>query len=460
MLNQAVVKHFRTFQRRYVVDHHSFLSQPAKERKSSPIRALQPLLKTPGLISLGGGLPAPNLFPIASVSFKLKDGFELILAEKQLDEALQYSPSYGLEGLVSALKTHQNRIHSPLYTDWEILVTNGSQDALSKAFLTLLNPGDSILTEDPTYSGALAYLHPHGVNCIGVPIDGQGIIPEKLEDILERFSHKNPSLRHPKVLYTIPTGQNPSGATLTNQRRKAIYDIACRYNLIILEDDPYWYLQLFPPISPPRQPNNNTSIPNKELEPIKSFFSLDTDHRVIRFDTFSKIISSGLRIGWATGPKTIIENMQLNQQATSLHPSGLSQQTVFKLLEKWGAKGFDDHVAKVRLYYSWKRDVFLESVKRHLDGLVTWTPPSAGMFGWLRINGVEDTEELIKTRALEAKVLMLPGKVFSPNSDGNDFFGGKSITSAHVRASFSTATPEEIDIALARFAELIRKEKN
>jgi len=182
---------------------------------------------------------------------------------------------------------------------------------------------------------------------------------------------------------------------------------------------------------------------------LQSYFSLDNEQRVIRFDSFSKIISSGVRIGWATGPAPFIENMQLYQQATTMHASGISQAMVLALLKYWGPTGFDNHVNNVQQYYSYKRDTFLASAQKYLTGLCEWNIPAAGMFVWLKVIGETDTEELIKKKAFKAGVLMLPGRVFSPNDE----------PSPYVRASFSTATEEQIDTALLRFAELLKSTK-
>eukprot|EP01125_Pyxidicula_operculata_P009481 TRINITY_DN3121_c0_g1_i1.p1 TRINITY_DN3121_c0_g1~~TRINITY_DN3121_c0_g1_i1.p1 ORF type:complete len:391 (+),score=56.55 TRINITY_DN3121_c0_g1_i1:238-1410(+) len=389
------------------------------------------------MISLGGGLPADDMFPFSELSVKLKDGSSIKLSDDTLKQALQYSSSYGMDPLVAQLKSHIDRVHKPAYKDWNVMVTVGSQDALTKAFSMLINPGDTILTENPTYSGSLAALRPMGANIVGIDIDSNGLIPQKLRETLQSFKKYYPNHRTPKVLYTIPTGQNPSGTTQNNARRKEIYDIACEYDLIILEDDPYWDLRLLP--------YKKESAEGQEK--LKSYFSMDTDQRVIRFDSFSKIISSGVRIGWATGPLPFIENMQLHAQATTLQPSGISQAIVHDLLVKWGPQGFEDHISKVQKYYSFKRDAFVGAAENHLRGLCEWNIPEAGMFAWMKVRGVEDTENLIKNRAVAALVLLLPGRVFSTEDK----------PSPYVRASFSLATTEEINTALERFAKLLKE---
>eukprot|EP01128_Nolandella_sp_AFSM9_P012351 TRINITY_DN9193_c0_g1_i1.p1 TRINITY_DN9193_c0_g1~~TRINITY_DN9193_c0_g1_i1.p1 ORF type:complete len:483 (-),score=116.72 TRINITY_DN9193_c0_g1_i1:111-1409(-) len=414
------------------------LSTTAKLREPSAIRALMPLLRTPGMISLGGGLPNDALFPFANITVKLKDDTTYDIDGNDLKAALQYSESYGIPPLVKQLKDLQQRKHTPPYAsdaDWHVIATTGSQDALSKAFEMLLSEGDSLLMENPTYSGALAGLNPLRLNLVGVETDGEGLIPESLESLLNEWP--SDGAPRPRVLYTIPTGQNPSGATSPPERRDRIYQICCKHDIIILEDDPYWFLRLH---------KRGGKSGEMTYPSLRSYLSLDEEHRVIRFDSFSKVLSSGLRLGWATGPKQLIANLELHQQASELHTSGISQTIVSKLLAEWGEAGFDHHVEKVQAYYSQRANVFLNLCDKYLTGLATWTPPSAGMFVWFKINNVSDTNELIKKEAVAAKVLMVPGVSFLPTP----------TASPHVRAAFSTASDEQMEEALLRFSQLLK----
>jgi len=416
----------------------SMLSLVSSLRTPSPIRSLQPLLAIPGMISLGGGLPNPSLFPFKEMQVTLTDGSAINLSGKRIETALQYSPSYGLREFVEALKKIQRREHfasQPTTTttteqDWDVLVTTGSQEGVSKAFEMLLNPGDTLITESPTYPAALKILEPFRINIVDVPIDASGLIPEKLEETLEKLHSNRTKV---SVLYTIPVGQNPSGVTLSKERRYQIYKIASKYNLLILEDDPYWYL---------RFPNEDGT-----LDSLPSFLSIDDEGRVIRFDTFSKILSSGLRLGWVTGPKFLIERLQLHVQSSLLHASGVSQALVLELLEHWNEAGWKDHIFRVSSEYKKRRDIFISLAEKHLAELAEWIVPSAGMFLWLKLKTITNTDDLIRKKAVEKKVLFLPG---------SDFFPDKKPT-PYLRASFSTATPEEMDLALSRLAEIIKE---
>eukprot|EP01119_Soliformovum_irregulare_P018352 TRINITY_DN5602_c1_g2_i1.p1 TRINITY_DN5602_c1_g2~~TRINITY_DN5602_c1_g2_i1.p1 ORF type:complete len:432 (-),score=141.26 TRINITY_DN5602_c1_g2_i1:38-1333(-) len=426
-----------------IVDYTKFLSRRSARRQPSAVRELHPLLATPGMISLGAGSPNPTWFPIDGMTLNLKgkEGSNIKIPTDLLERGLQYSSSYGLPELIGWLKEHQEQEHHiskvyPSKADWNIVVTTGSQDGLAKSFDMLLNEGDYILTENPTYSGSIAALQAIGANLVGVKTDADGMDPNSLDSILSSWDFKEKPLR---VLYSIPTGQNPSGSTLSLDRKKKIMDICSKYDILILEDDPYYNLRL------PKYGQSDDTI-----EPLPSFMSMDTDGRVLRFDSLSKVISSGLRVGWVTGPSFLIEKIQLDQQATVLHPSGLSQVVMYTILKELGRDGWDEQMKNVRMTYQKRRDFIVGCAEKYLTGLAEWSPPAAGMFLWLKLLGVEDTTDLIKKKAVAEKVLMIPGKSFLPSPD----------KSPYVRASFSVATFEEMEVAIQRLATLLKKERH
>ena len=243
-------------------NYSDFLTETARARKPSPIRALMPLLREPGMISLGAGLPNPATFPLSKITIDVNapgslgdaaaqtESIKVTLDGTMLDEALQYSATPGLPRLVDGLTGLMTRYHgenaSAVGVDRALAVTTGSQDALTKAFAAILGPGESLLLENPSYSGALAYLQPAGVDLVDVELDELGLVPDSLEAILEAWPEDKPK---PKALYTIVTGQNPSGATLSAERKARIYDLACAHDFLILEDDPYYFLT-HPPVAP------------------------------------------------------------------------------------------------------------------------------------------------------------------------------------------------------------------
>ncbi|KAL0482674.1 2-aminoadipate aminotransferase [Acrasis kona] len=418
------------------MNYTKFFSKMSLLRQPSPIRSLAPLLKLPGMISLAGGLPNPLSFPFESCTFNLKDGSQISLDKAAMSIALQYSPSEGIADLYEVLKSHQIEKHSLVdRQDWNIIITSGSQDALTKAFEMLLDPGeDAVLVENPTYTGALAALHPLQPEMIEVPIDANGIIPEELERVITEYK----GAKKIKFLYTIPTGQNPSGASLTVDRKKKILEIAEKFDFLVLEDDPYFYLNLV----------EKENI-NDKTDSDVTMLSMDGSGRVLRFDSLSKVLSSGIRIGWCTGPSPLIQRIHLHQQANSLHTSGLSQGVTAALLNEWGQDGLTQHVAKVQELYRKQRDMFVKSVEKHLKGYVEYSVPTAGMFLWMKLIGVEDSKSFIEEKAREKKVLMVPGQAFQPNDKPGPY----------VRASFSVEGQENMDLACERLAELLKENR-
>ncbi|XP_006006337.1 kynurenine/alpha-aminoadipate aminotransferase, mitochondrial isoform X2 [Latimeria chalumnae] len=322
--------------------------------------------------------------------------------------------------------------HSPEKGQMEMCVTTGSQEGLCKAFEMLLNPGDTVLLDAPTYSGTLASLNPLGCNIINIPSDQHGIIPKALKEILAKWNSKevnSASSKAPKVLYTIPNGGNPTGASMTTERKQEIYQLARDYDFLIIEDDPYYFLQFQKPWAP-------------------TFLSLDIDGRVIRTDSFSKILSSGLRIGFLTGPKPLVDRVILHIQASTMHTSTFTQLIVFHFLKMRGQKGFLEHVDSVVEFYRKQRDAMVTAADKWLKGIAEWHVPAAGMFLWIKLKGIPDTYQLIAEKALQKEVLLVPGASF--NIDNTE-------PSSYVRASFSLSSPEQMDQAFQRLAALIKE---
>lgn len=361
------------------------------------------------------------------MEFRLRNGEIVTISEELTKKALQYSPTNGLPELVDWIRTLQIEEHGPPNEDFEICLGNGSQDVITRALEMLVDPSDTLLIESPAYVGILAFLRPLGCKLVEILTDADGLIPEILEDVMSRWKDFE---TRPRVLYTVPTGGNPTGTSTTLERKEKIYELAQKYNLIILEDDPYYYLQF-----------GEDRLP--------SYLSMDVDQRVLRFDSFSKILSAGIRIGWVSGPKGLVDRIVLHGQATSLHPSGISQAMIFGLLIKWGHAGFLEHCDDVATFYQEKRDSFLKAADEHLKGVAEWAVPAAGMFVWLKLIGIEDSTALINQRAVAKRVLFVPGYEFMPNLRPTPY----------VRASYSTATVAEIDEALKRLAELVNESK-
>ncbi|ROL46732.1 Kynurenine/alpha-aminoadipate aminotransferase, mitochondrial [Anabarilius grahami] len=362
----------------------------------------------PSLISLAGGAPNPNTFPFQSASIKVKGGDAVVLDEMLMKRALQYSGSYGIPELVSWMKDLQKSLHNPPTTGYspergqmEICVTTGSQEGLCKIFEMLVNSGDNVLLDAPTYSGTLAALQPLGCNIINVPSDQHGMIPEDLGKVLARWDPtdtQKPGSTAPRVLYTIPNGGNPTGASMTYERKQEVYE--------------------------------SVLLPQKLQQPL-----------------FHVRQTRGLRIGFVTGPKLLVDRVVLHIQASTMHTSTFTQLIISQLLHNWGQTGFLSHVDGVIEFYRSQRNAMLTSADKWLRDVAEWHCPMAGMFLWIKLKGIKDTQRLIMERALEKEVLLVPGGVFNINS---------SDPCPYVRAAFSLSTPQQIDEAFRRLADLIK----
>jgi kynurenine/2-aminoadipate aminotransferase len=296
----------------------------------------------------------------------------------------------------------------------------------------------SLCFTSATYPGALAAIVPLGCTILGVETDGNGLIPESLRNVIEEH-HRSGDGSKIKALYTIPTGQNPRGCTTTVERKEEVFRICHDANILILEDDPYYFLRY--DFFDGREKGDHWAPP-------RSYLSMDEDGRVLRFDSFSKIMSSGIRLGWATGPKAFIERVNLHMQAGSLHACSLSQVIVGEMLHLWGIEKFESHIQKAQKLYYNRMLKYKEFMETHLDGLVEWDEPVAGMFAWMRLKGVKDTKKLVMEDCRERGILMVPGNAFYADGDA---------TSPFVRASFSVAPLDKLEEAVRRLGALLRE---
>ncbi|KAF9473803.1 PLP-dependent transferase [Pholiota conissans] len=422
----------------------TFLSDAAKERKPSAIRGLFPLEKVPGVISLLAGKPNVSTFPFTSLSFNARspdgDGGERVinLDETDLAQGLQYGDTAGLKDLLEWITRLQEINHGRQKEEgWRVSIGSGSQDLIFKAVAALVNPGESVLVESPVYAGVIPMFQSLHCNQIEVETDSEGIQSSSLRTILEQWPEGKPK---PKVLYTVPYGCNPTGMTATLHRRKEVLKLAREHNFLILEDDPYFYLYYG---KAPRYP---------------SYFALELEEpevgRVLRFDSLSKVLSAGIRIGFASGPEPLLNAMDQHTATSNLQTSSLTQVIVVKLLRSWGHDGFTTHTERVAAFYKGKRDIFERAMEKHLSGLAEWETPEAGMFFWFKLlTGSGDNENassgdsksVIETTAFAKGVLALPGTVFLPNGRPTPY----------VRASFSQASEEDVDQALQRLRAAI-----
>lgn len=274
-------------------------------------------------------------------------------------------------------------IHAPPYSDWQCTLTAGSTYAWDTALRLLCERGDYILMEEYTFASAAETAFPLGLKVAGIPMDEQGLLPEAMDDILSNWDVKARGARKPHVLYTIPTGQNPTGATQTADRRRAVYKVAQKHDIIIVEDEPYYFLQMQPYVGEDAKPVPPPATHEEFIKSlVPSFLSMDVDGRVVRLESFSKVISPGSRVGWIVASEQVIERFIRNFEVSSQNPSGIAQVALFKLLdEHWGHSGYLDWLINLRMSYTTRRDSLVHACEKHLPREIAhWEAPAAGMF--------------------------------------------------------------------------------
>ncbi|XP_026671030.1 kynurenine/alpha-aminoadipate aminotransferase, mitochondrial-like isoform X2 [Ceratina calcarata] len=379
-------------------------------------------------MGLAAGMPNTETFPFEEITITYKNGTKSRLFGDELAWSLQYGPSQGYLPLLNEIRKFQEYWHKPMYNDWDLIITSGSMDGCSKVFEMVLEVGDPVMVQMPAYDGILIALAPFAPEFIEISQDQDGIDPENIIEVCEERIRTGRPV--PKIIYVNPTGANPTGTVLTESRRRKVYELAEKYDFLIIEDDPYCFIQF-------------------EDERLTTMIELDTVGRVIRLDSFSKIFSAGLRLGVVTARTEFIRKLELHMQMTNIHASSLSQMLLYKFLNAWDLPKLREHFNYVKDFYRKRRDVMLSLIEKHLTGLAEWNVPKGGMFVWITVNQVKDVMALTTEKCVSQGVFVLPGHAFNYN---------RSKPEQHIRLSFSYATPEQIDKALAILAKLIREE--
>lgn len=386
----------------------NFSARMAQLRPST-IREILKVTAQPEIISFAGGLPAPELFPVDAV----RVAAENVLARSGA-EALQYGPSEGFAPLREWI-AQEMRTRGVVCAPSNVLVTNGSQQVLDLAAKLLLNAGDVVLTENPTYLAAIQAFQTLEARFVPVPTDEEGLIPSALPELLRKH--------RPKFLYTIPNFQNPTGITLSASRRQELAAIAARESLIVLEDDPYGKLRYH----------------GVELPPVKHW---DERGQVLYASTFSKTIAPGLRLGWVVAPEEVFARLLILKQAADLHTSSFDQRIAHAYLT---SNNQNEHLERIRRAYGERFAVMDEALRSHLSSAFHWTKPEGGMFLW--VTGPANLDGLaLLEKAIVQKVAFVPGRDFFPAE------GGKN----HLRLNFSNSTPERIREGVRRLGGLCR----
>src|SRR6516162_838455 len=395
-------------------------AQRTKTVKSSIIRELLKLTTNPEIISFAGGLPAPEVFPVE----RFREACERVLATAPT-AALQYGPSEGYEPLRELIVAQMARYGIGATVD-NVLVTNGSQQALDLIAKLLINRGDRILVESPTYLGALQAFDLMGAEYVTAPIDEHGLRTELLEKALRSG---------PKFMYILPNFQNPGGVTLAEDRRMQLVWLSDKYGIPIIEDDPYGQLRY-------------------EGEHIKPLVVLDRINakrdngyhlgNVIYLSTFSKVLAPGLRLGWIVGPPEVISKLVQLKQSADLHTSTFAQMVMYEVAKD----GFlDKHVKTIRACYKERRDAMLAALHDFFPPEVKWTRPQGGLFLWVTLPTGVDGMKLFN-EAIRENVAFVPGNPFFAEGD----------TGSHMRLNFSNATPEMIREGIRRLSIAVAHE--
>lgn len=387
------------------------LASRATSVAGSPVRDILALTARPEVISFAGGLPAPELFDTEGMAA----AFRAVLDESPRS-ALQYSTSEGDPGLRAATAARLTDRGLPTEPA-DVLVTSGSQQALSLLSAALLEPGDTVLVEDPTYLAALQCFRFAGARIVAVPSDDAGLDPAALEELV--------AAERPKLLYTIPTFQNPTGRTLPADRRQAVASVAERHGLWIVEDDPYGELRFA-----------------GEHAPWIASFPEAADRTVLT-GSFSKIMAPGLRLGWLRGPAALRRACVIAKQAADLHTSTVTQLAAARYLAD---ADLPAHLERVRGAYRERRDALLAGLGEALPAGSRWNRPEGGMFVWASLPQGYDATELLR-EAVAHDVAYVPGAPFFPGA----------ADPATLRLSFVTHTPAEIEEGLRRLAKALRR---
>ncbi len=384
--------------------------------KSSAMRDLMAITERPEVISLAGGLPDTSTFPaerLASIMSRV--------AADNSAKALQYAPTEGMAAVGDCVV--EVMAEEGTYVDAEdVLVTTGGQQVIDLVCKTLIDPGDVIIAEAPTYPGAVPAFTAYPADVVQSAIDGDGLRIDELETALERLAREG---RTPKFIYTVPNFQNPAGVTMSLPRRRRLVELARERELLVLEDNPYGLLRY-------------------EGEPLPTLLSLDGGAFVIYLGTFSKILSPGLRLGWAVAPGPVQQKMNLGKQESDLCSSSLSQMFVGQYFAEGG---WQDYVFSLRDVYRRRRDTMLDALAEHLPAEATWTHPQGGLFVWATLPDYIDTTDLL-ARALKSNVAFVPGR--AAYLDGR---GGSSM-----RLNFSGVGDAAIREGVRRIGEVVREQ--
>ena len=359
----------------------------------------------PKIISFAGGLPAPELFPVKEMKAAVDKVFE-----EHGQEAMQYGAAKGVTALREVIQQHVKEKEDVDSELDNVLVTTGSEQALDLVGKAFVDPGDTVLVEQPTYLCALDVFRFYGANFASVEMDEDGMKMDALEEALKA----NPNT---KLIYTVPNFQNPTGRTMTEERRKQLAELAEKYDVYVLEDNPYGEIR----------------FAGQHVPAVKSF---DKSGHVLYMSTFSKTLAPGFRLGWLVADEDVVNKLTVLKQSADLHTDNLAQ---FAVAQFFADNDVDAHVKEISALYGKRKDLMLEGIKKYFPEGVKYTDPEGGMFLWVEVPGVDDTVELFK-ECLEHDVAFVPG---------DPFFAGE-VQPGAFRLNYSNMKEDQIEVGLKR----------
>jgi 2-aminoadipate transaminase len=384
--------------------------------KSSAMRDLMAITARPEVISLAGGLPDTSTFPAEDLAALMSR-----VAVDASARALQYGPTEGMDELKSCIV--QVMAEEGMEVDAnDLLVTSGGQQVIDLVCKTLIDPGDVIVAEAPTYPGAVPTFGAYEAEVVQIEMDSDGMRVDLLEQVLEVLDQEG---RTPKFIYTVPTFQNPAGVTMALERRRRLVRLAAEREILVLEDNPYGLLRY-------------------EGDPLPPLYALDGGEYVIYLGTFSKILAPGLRLGWTAAPRPVLEKLNLGKQGADLCSSTFGQHFV---IEYFARRDWRDLLGSLRELYRRRRDTMLDALAEHLPREAEWTRPSGGLFIWATLPDYIDTTDLL-ARALREHVAFVPGRAAYLDDRGG----------SEMRLNFSGVGEDDLREGVARIGNVVSEQ--
>jgi 2-aminoadipate transaminase len=413
----AIPRHRRPHSRASDLERYAGLfAARTRVMRSSAMRDLMAITSRPEVISLAGGLPDTATFPASSFAAQMTR-----IAQESAAEALQYGPTEGFDETKECIR--EVMAAEGMHPDTEdVIVTTGGQQAIDLITKTLVDPGDPVICEAPTYAGAVPVFCSYEADVHQVATDDDGMDIDELEDVLDRLDTEG---RRPKFIYSVPTFQNPSGVTLSGERRRRLVAIARERELLVVEDNPYGLLRY-------------------EGDPEEPLYKLDGGDYVIYLGTFSKILSPGIRLGWLCAPPPVMEKVVLGKQASDLCSSTLTQ---YFVREYFAEDNWRRYVEDVTSIYRGRRDALLDALATHFPRQARWTRPEGGLFVWATLPDYIDTGDLL-AKALRENVAFVPGSAAYTDGRGSD----------SMRLNFSGVSEDEIREGVRRIGEVVAEQ--